>query len=110
MSALEFAQEYLFGPLGVSEVIWPSDPQGNNWGWGDMKLAPHDMAKLGYLFLNEGLWDGHQVVSAEWVEAATSGVGYGYQWWLKPSWLSILPLASVDKRFGFCPIVTWLWS
>lgn len=85
VSALEFAQEHLFGPLGVSEVIWPSDPQGNNMGWGDMKLAPHDMAKLGYLFLNEGLWDGHQVVSAAWVKAATSGVSYGYQWWLKPS-------------------------
>jgi CubicO group peptidase (beta-lactamase class C family) len=34
MSALAFAQEHLFGPLGVSDVIWPSDPQGNNWGWG----------------------------------------------------------------------------
>ena len=48
-------------------------------------MTPHDMAKLGYLFLNEGLWDGHQLVSAEWVEAATSGSSYGYQWWLKPS-------------------------
>jgi CubicO group peptidase (beta-lactamase class C family) len=85
MSALAFAQEHLFGPLGVSDVIWPSDPQGNNWGWGDLKLAPHDMAKLGYLFLNKGLWDGQQVVSAAWVKAATSGGSYGYLWWLKPS-------------------------
>lgn len=85
MSALAFAQEHLFGPLGISDVIWPADPQGNNWGWGDMKLAPHDMTKLGYLFLNEGRWDGLQVVSSAWVEAATSGSSYGYQWWLKPS-------------------------
>jgi CubicO group peptidase (beta-lactamase class C family) len=85
MSALAFAQEHLFGPLGVSDVIWPTGPQGNNRGWGDLKLAPHDMAKLGYLFLNEGLWDGQQVVSAAWVNAATSGDRYGYQWWLKPS-------------------------
>jgi hypothetical protein len=35
--------------------------------------------------LNEGQWDGGQIVSAEWVEAATSGSSYGYQWWLKPS-------------------------
>jgi hypothetical protein len=42
------------------------------------------MAKLGYLFLNEGLWDGQQVVSPAWVEAATTGASYGYQWWLKP--------------------------
>ncbi len=85
MSALAFAQEHLFRPLGVSDVIWPTDPQGNNWGWGDLKLAPHDMAKLGYLFLNEGRWDGQQVVSAAWAKAATSGGSYGYQWWLKPS-------------------------
>jgi CubicO group peptidase (beta-lactamase class C family) len=85
MSALAFAREHFFGPLGVSDVIWPSDPQGNNWGWGDLKLAPHDMAKLGYLFLNQGLWDGQQVVSPAWVKAATSGSSYGYQWWLKPS-------------------------
>jgi len=85
MSALAFAQEHLFRPLGISDVIWPSDPQGNNWGWGDLKLAPYDMAKLGYLFLNKGLWDGQQVVSAAWVKAATSGDSYGYLWWLKPS-------------------------
>jgi CubicO group peptidase (beta-lactamase class C family) len=85
MSAWVFAQEHLFEPLGVSNVFWPSDPQGNNWGWGDIKLAPHDMAKLGYLFLNQGLWDGQQVVSPAWVKAATSGSSYGYQWWLKPS-------------------------
>jgi CubicO group peptidase (beta-lactamase class C family) len=85
MSALTFGVQYLFGPVGVSDVRWPSDPQGNSWGWGEMNLGPHDMAKLGYLFLNDGQWDGQQLVSAEWVEAATSGSSYGYQWWLKPS-------------------------
>ena len=85
MSALAFAREHLFRPLGISDVIWPSDSQGNNWGWGDLKLAPHDMAKLGYLFLNKGLWDGQQVVSPAWVKAATNGSSYGYLWWLKPS-------------------------
>ena len=88
MSALAFAQEHLFGPLGVSDVIWPPGPQGNNWGWGEMKLGPHDMAKLGYLYLNEGLWDGQQILSSAWVKAATSSVQpvsigyYGYLWWL----------------------------
>jgi hypothetical protein len=50
-----------------------------------MKMTPHDMAKLGYLFLKDGQWDGRQIVSAEWVEAATRGNSYGYLWWLKPS-------------------------
>lgn len=93
MSALAFAQEQLFGPLGVSDVLWESDPHGNNLGAGRMKLAPHDMAKLGYLFLNEGLWDGQQVVSAGWVETATSALArhnvaysdYGYHWWVDPA-------------------------
>ncbi len=92
VSALSFAQEHLFGPLGISDVIWPIDPQGNNRGWEALMLAPHDMAKLGYLFLNEGLWDGQQVVSTAWVEMATSaltpavgGSDYGYLWWVNPA-------------------------
>lgn len=85
MSALAYGGGTLFRPLGIPDVNWPSDPQGNSWGWGDMKMTPHDMAKLGYLFLNNGQWDGRQIVSSEWVEAATSGSSYGYQWWLKPS-------------------------
>jgi CubicO group peptidase (beta-lactamase class C family) len=85
MSAWVFAQEQLFGPLGVSDVVWFSDPQGNTWGGGELRLVPYDMAKLGYLFLNHGLWDGLQVVSPAWVKAATSGASYGYLWWLKPS-------------------------
>ncbi|MGD9002424.1 MAG: serine hydrolase [Anaerolineae bacterium] len=85
MSALAFGGATLFSSLGIPDVYWPSDPQGNSWGWGDMKMTPHDMAKLGYLFLNDGQWNGQQIVSTEWVEAATSGSSYGYQWWLKPS-------------------------
>ncbi len=91
MSASAFARKHLFEPLGISDVVWPFDPQGvDNCGWGDLKLTPHDMAKLGYLYLNEGRWDGKQVVSSEWVAAGTSkhvsfpGAahdGYGYQWW-----------------------------
>jgi hypothetical protein len=82
--ALTFGAENLFNRLGIPNVYWASDPQGNSWGWGDMKMRPHDMAKLGYLFLNNGQWDGRQIVSTEWVESATSGISYGYQWWLKP--------------------------
>ena len=94
-NALAFGREHLFGPLGISDVIWPFDPQGaNNHGWGDLKLTPHDMAKLGYLYLHRGLWEGRQVLSPEWVEAATSKHvsttwpahnGYGYLWWIRSS-------------------------
>jgi CubicO group peptidase (beta-lactamase class C family) len=88
-SALAFAGEHLFGPLGISEVLWPSNPQGINIGWGELRMIPHDMAKIGYLYLNDGLWDGQQIVPAAWVKAstrrhtrATLSDGYGYQWWV----------------------------
>jgi CubicO group peptidase (beta-lactamase class C family) len=92
MNALAFAREHLFEPLGISNVSWPSDPEGNNHGWGDLRMTPHDMAKLGYLYLNEGWWDGRKVLSPAWVTAATSVpenasvVNYGYLWWLVPEY------------------------
>lgn len=89
MSEQDYANGTLFGPLGISNVSWPTDPQGNNHGWGDLRLTPPDMAKLGYLYLNNGTWDGEQIVPAEWVAESTQkkvsleeGDGYGYQWWV----------------------------
>ena len=92
MNALSFAQEHLFEPLGIFDVGWPSDPHGNNHGWGDLRMTPHDMAKLGHLYLHEGEWGGQQVLSPVWVTAATSVpedasvVDYGYLWWLVPEY------------------------
>lgn len=85
-----FAAEHLFGPLGIEEFVWPTDPQGIERGWGDLQLFPHDMARIGHLVANGGLWNGVQVVSESWVEQATrswipaevDGTGYGYQWWI----------------------------
>jgi CubicO group peptidase (beta-lactamase class C family) len=90
MTALEFANDNLFGPLGIDDVYWPSDPQGYSHGWGDACLHPHDMAKLGFLFLHQGQRDGRQIVSREWVAGSTKthiatgpdrGEDYGYGWW-----------------------------
>ncbi len=53
-SALNFARASLFEPLGISEAIWPADPQGVNFGWGDLRLRPLDMAKIGLLYLHGG--------------------------------------------------------
>lgn len=91
LSAYEFAQEHLFGPLGFSEAMWPTNPDGINIGWGELRITPHDMAKFGYLYLHQGEWDGTQIVPAEWVEASTQalieantlGPDYGYQWWIE---------------------------
>jgi CubicO group peptidase (beta-lactamase class C family) len=88
--ALEFADEHLFGPLGISKPTWSSDPQGRSYGATYLKMTPHDMAKFGYLYLNQGLWDGEQIVPAAWVKASTANHSptpetyYGYQWWVMP--------------------------
>jgi CubicO group peptidase (beta-lactamase class C family) len=93
MNELDYANKTLFKPLGIYDIIWPSDPQGNNHGWGNLHLTPRDMAKLGYLYLNNGKWDGKQIVPAEWVAKSTQkqvsldeGKGYGYQWWILGSY------------------------
>ncbi len=88
--ASEFAREALFEPLGITDFSWPASPDGISIGWGELVLRPSDMAKIGYLYLRNGEWDGDQLVSRGWIEAATTGHieagtlsdGYGYQWWV----------------------------
>jgi CubicO group peptidase (beta-lactamase class C family) len=89
MNTLSFAKKNLFAPLGISDVSWPSNPQGITVGYSDLHMRPHDMAKIGYLYLNDGLWDGKRIISSQWIKAstrkhiaATQLPGYGYQWWI----------------------------
>jgi CubicO group peptidase (beta-lactamase class C family) len=91
MTTLEFARANLFEPLGIHDVQWPPDPQGITNGHGELYLHPRDMAKLGFLWLYDGEWDGKQIVSREWVRAAsqsqiatgpTYGEDYGYGMWI----------------------------
>jgi CubicO group peptidase (beta-lactamase class C family) len=86
----EFAEKYLFAPLGITDYEWDHINPDMIHASGNLKLRPRDMAKLGYLFLNGGVWQGEQIVSQEWVEESTKkhtltlwADGYGYQWWLK---------------------------
>lgn len=89
MSEAAFAEEHLFGPLGIEEYYWPADENGVNYGWGDLALYPRDMAKIGLLWLNNGVWDGQQIISQKWVDEAITkqsgtdrGQDYGYGLWL----------------------------
>lgn len=88
----DFAEQTLFEPLGITNVNWDTDAGGIPIGGWGLQLTSREMAKLGYLFLHGGQWDGQQIVSADWVKnatsqhtAATGGLGYGYQWWTVPS-------------------------
>lgn len=93
---LDFAQEALFTPLGITDIAWPySDAQGVQTGFFGLQLRPHDAAKIGYLMLHEGQWEGEQIVPSAWVDTvgcANSAdcpfyrlldktYGYGYLWW-----------------------------
>lgn len=108
-SVLDFATKYLFTPLGIDvegNVIfhskeeqlawykdrnmkgWVADPLGvNTAGWG-LSIKTRDMAKLGQLYLNHGIWDNQQIVSSKWIERSTQEHScwgekkYGYLWWI----------------------------
>ncbi len=86
----EYAEENLFGPMGITDYHWKKSPDGYPDALGGVYLAAEDLAKIGQLIQNKGEWDGKQVVSGEWVERSTARIsdttqvadyGYGYQWW-----------------------------
>lgn len=84
-----FAKESLFHPLGIMDFKWDSTPRGvPKAGWG-LHIKIKDMAKLGYLLLQQGKWDNQQIVSNEWVSqisrkhiVANDSYDYGYQVWI----------------------------
>jgi CubicO group peptidase (beta-lactamase class C family) len=94
MSAREYANQELFAPLGiepVSQSDWWPDPQKITIAGYGLHLKPADMAKLGLLYLQNGKWDGQQIIPAKWVRASTTqhvekedGSGYGYLWTVYP--------------------------
>lgn len=89
---LDFAQEFLFNPLGINDAVWLQDAQGIRFGGFGLSLTPRDMAKFGLLYLNKGVWEGKQLVPVDYVTASVetySGLspveGYGYHWWTFPT-------------------------
>ena len=108
-TVFDFAAEKLFSPLDIQvahNVVlhnkeeqlafftdkkvsgWVSDPQGiNTAGWG-LTLTPMDMAKIGQLYLEGGIWKGRQIIPAGWIIESTKEhsswdkLSYGYMWWI----------------------------
>jgi CubicO group peptidase (beta-lactamase class C family) len=97
-----FAEEYLFQPIGVEAGEWGTDAEGHNNGCADLHFSARDAAKFGQLYINDGIFEGKQVVPADWVNdslqqyskninasggfpanwgLSISDIGYGYQWW-----------------------------
>jgi CubicO group peptidase (beta-lactamase class C family) len=91
-------------------VFWDADFSGVNFGGFGLNLCPRDMAKLGYLFMNDGVWDGDQIIPTSWVEASTTlnhstgfNSGYGYQWWLNPEWEAFSARGYLGQRIHVLP-------
>ena len=66
--AEDYARDRLFGPLGITRWHWDRDPQGLTMGAWSLTMLPRDMAKIGYLYLHRGAWEGKQLVSTEWAD------------------------------------------
>ena len=92
MGLTEFLRPRLFAPLSMGRLHWEKSPQGmEKGGWG-LYLFPEDMAKLGQLFLQEGVWGGRRLVPREFLEEMCSPQmatppemgeqGYGFQLWM----------------------------
>lgn len=94
-STLNFAKQHLFEPLGIQSAYWHQDPQGYYIGGFGLGLSARDLAKFGFLYLNNGYWNGQSIVSESWVEESTNQqiqafshpiygkFGYGYHWWVR---------------------------
>ena len=95
LKQIDYLAPRLFAPLGIENARWQESPQGIAIGGYGLSLTTEDLAKFGQLCLQEGQWQGKQLVSEAWVEAATRHQvdngddpyrrdwtqGYGYQFW-----------------------------
>jgi CubicO group peptidase (beta-lactamase class C family) len=86
----KYGEQYLFAPLGMNHY-WKRSPLGLVDTEGGLFLNGQDLAKVGYLYLHDGVWDGKQIVSKDWVKQsvtpfieAEEGFKYGFKWWLLP--------------------------
>ena len=86
----EFAQTYLFDPLGIKDTRWTFTPKGWVVAQGNFYVSARDLSRIGQLILNEGCWNGDQVVSKNWLHTSFEGKykvswpnydTYGYQWY-----------------------------
>lgn len=91
----EYAEEHLFGPIGIEEYFWNETPEGFTNAGGGLFLTPRDLARFSLLYEREGEWNGRQVIPREWVARSKTAwvadvspeepeydMGYGYQWWI----------------------------
>jgi len=88
----DIAWEYLYKPLGISGTKWPGNKEGtlsynvDCYGDSDARMTAKNMAKIGLLMLNGGVWEGQKIISETYVNVSVApseaNSGYGFLWWL----------------------------
>ncbi|MDF2539545.1 MAG: class beta-lactamase-related serine hydrolase [Herbinix sp.] len=91
---IDYLRPRFFEPLGIKNPSWAVCPMGYNTGGFGLSLSTEDIAKMGLLYINQGVWNGKQLLPKEWIWEATSFQitngdvqtsdwcqGYGYQFW-----------------------------
>lgn len=94
-SSLEFARTHLFTPMGIEQSYWTTvaGKERHNNGGAGLQITSRAMFDIGNLMLNQGVWNGEQIVPSEWVNQSVSekndtgnihpyGTHYGYLWWV----------------------------
>lgn len=107
-TAYEFGKEYLFDSLDMDSVQCSTDPQGISDGGNGFAMNVYDMAKLGELYLNNGNWNGEQIISEQWVKDSTTlqfdrssgSADYGYQWWVRTFGENAYPAYFAQGHYG----------
>jgi CubicO group peptidase (beta-lactamase class C family) len=90
-----YAGEHLFGPLGIEGWYWKKTPSGLSDTEGGLYLSARDLAKIGYLYSKDGVWEGKRILPEGWVTESTAPAvvaspspggerKYGFQWWQLP--------------------------
>lgn len=95
----DFARTYLFTPLEINNYKWIGFEHDREMTFAStvLFLRPRDMAKIGQLYLQQGIWNGNTIVSPDWIRESTNREsqppadlmesfhtdGYGYLWWLE---------------------------
>ncbi len=118
MTSLQFAEEYLFEPMNVTGALW-STANGVNNGGTQLYVTPRTMAKLGLLYLNNGTWNGKEILTKDWVIASRTpyieiwaNTSYGYQWWIEDDYEGYVALGSqmqeiyVNPKLNIVVVIT----
>jgi len=102
MPLARYARERLFGPLGMENTRLMVDEYYNTVTFGGAETTLTEFARIGQLMLNEGRWNGRQIVPASWIERATTPIeqtsNYGFLWWIDQKRNNFAAAGSLDNN------------